>query len=119
MSRMVPLEIDKPYEHRNPGIWQKAFRFFTSKKFKHLLLPKIFYFFFELMFLSILIYLNLDWLTEDMKGVALLVTILLVAVGTIIMYLLTGCTDPGYVHSAVFQNHETTEFFEEEEEIEK
>ena len=35
MSKMVPLEIDKPYEHRNPGIWQKALRFFTSKRFKH------------------------------------------------------------------------------------
>ena len=35
MNRMVPLEIDKPYENRNPGIGQKAFRFFTSKKFKH------------------------------------------------------------------------------------
>ena len=33
-----------------------------------------------------------------------------VAVGTMILYSLTGCTDPGYVHSAVFQNHETTEF---------
>ena len=39
-------------------------------------MPKIFYFFFELMFLSILIYLNLDWLTEDIRGVALLATIM-------------------------------------------
>lgn len=71
------------------------------------------------MFLSVLIHLNWDWLTEDTKGFVLLGTIGLVTVGTITLYLLTGCTDPGYVHSAVFQNHETTEFFEEEEEIEK
>ena len=67
-------------------------------------------------FLAALISLNWEWLTTEPYGVALLVTTTILAIGTLIFYVLTGAIDPGFVRNQIFDNaYETTEFIEEDE----
>ena len=56
----------------------------------------------------------MDYLTSP-EGLPYLILTLILTILTAIFYVLTGCTDPGFVRNQIFENHyETTELVEEE-----
>lgn len=66
--------------------------------------------------MTALILLNWEFLNEEPLGIALFAATATFAIGTLVFYLLTGVTDPGFVRNQIFENaYETTEFVEEEE----
>ena len=62
-------------------------------------LPKLFYLLLQGSFLAALISLNWEFLTTESEGIVLLATTIFFTVGTLIFYILTGATDPGYVRN--------------------
>ena len=69
-------------------------------------------------FLITLVALNWEFLTTETDGIAVFILLLVLTVGTLVFYFLTGITDPGFVKNQIFENHyETTEFVEDEEQV--
>ena len=62
-------------------------------------LPKLFYFVFEGSFLAALISLNWKYLTTETQGKMLLAATVIFTTITIIFFMITGVTDPGFVRS--------------------
>lgn len=80
------------------------------------ILPKFFYLLLQLSFLVALVALNWEFLTTESDGIVVLVLVVVLSLGTLIFYFLTGLTDPGFVRNQIFENHyETTEFIEDDE----
>ena len=78
---------------------QKLITYFRSNQFCQGLLPKSFYIMFEGSFLIALIALNWEFLTTESDGIFALVLTVILTLGTLIFYFLTGCTDPGFVRN--------------------
>ena len=81
-------------------------------------MPKLLYLLLEGSFLITLVALNWEFLTTETDGIAVFILLLVLTVGTLVFYFLTGITDPGFVKNQIFENHyETTEFVEDEEQV--
>ena len=81
-------------------------------------MPKLLYLLLQGSFLITLVALNWEFLTTETDGIAVFILLLVLTVGTLVFYFLTGITDPGFVKNQIFENHyETTEFVEDEEQV--
>ena len=81
-------------------------------------MPKLLYLLLEGSFLITLVALNWEFLTTETDGIVVFILLLVLTVGTLVFYFLTGITDPGFVKNQIFENHyETTEFVEDEEQV--
>ena len=63
------------------------------------ILPKFFYLLLQLSFLVALVALNWEFLTTESDGIIVLILVVVLSLGTLIFYFLTGLTDPGFVRN--------------------